>query len=75
MDSSVRSEIKYEPRHVKTNSVAVRPAKTQISLGINSFCWFCHVAVHIFTHFQLYFKIGTQQRTTPVHDIAASTDT
>ena len=24
----------YEPRHDKTNKVAVRPAKTQISLGI-----------------------------------------
>ena len=24
----------YEPRHDKTNNVAVRPAKTQISLGI-----------------------------------------
>ena len=25
---------KYEPRHDKTNKVTVRPAKTQISLGI-----------------------------------------
>ena len=25
---------KYEPRHDKTNKVAVRPAKTQVSLGI-----------------------------------------
>ena len=25
---------KYEPPHDKTNNVAVRPAKTQISLGI-----------------------------------------
>ena len=25
---------KYEPRHDKTNKMAVRPAKTQISLGI-----------------------------------------
>ena len=24
----------YEPRHDKTNKMAVRPAKTQISLGI-----------------------------------------
>ena len=24
----------YEPRHYKTNKVTVRPAKTQISLGI-----------------------------------------
>ena len=24
----------YKPRHDKTNNVAVRPAKTQISLGI-----------------------------------------
>ena len=24
----------YEPRHDKTNKVAVRPAKTQIGLGI-----------------------------------------
>ena len=26
---------KYEPRHDKTNKVSVRPAKTQISLGIH----------------------------------------
>ena len=26
--------MKYEPRHVKTNIMSVRPAKTQISLGI-----------------------------------------
>ena len=26
--------IEYEPRHDKTNNVSVRPAKTQISLGI-----------------------------------------
>ena len=26
---------KYEPPHDKTNNVAVRPAKTQISLGIH----------------------------------------
>ena len=43
-----------EPRHDKTNKVTVRPAKTQISLGIRpvwsessldaqSLCWFCHV--------------------------------
>ena len=25
----------YEPRHDKTNKMAVRPAKTQISLGID----------------------------------------
>ena len=36
-----------EPRHDKTNNVAVRPAKTQISLGTHSFCWFCHVAAHV----------------------------
>ena len=29
-----RMEFIYEPRHDKTNNVAVRPAKTQISLGI-----------------------------------------
>ena len=82
-------ELKLEPRHVKTNKVRVRPAKTQISLGIrpvwsqsslsawrklgslathwaktlirlggcpgwsesslgaHSFCWFCHVAAHL----------------------------
>ena len=28
------SAVIYEPRHDKTNNVAVRPAKTQISLGI-----------------------------------------
>ena len=28
----------YEPRHDKTNKVSVRPAKTQISLGICSVC-------------------------------------
>ena len=26
---------KYEPQHYKTNKVTVRPAKTQISLGIH----------------------------------------
>ena len=26
---------KYEPRHDKTNKMSVRPAKTQISLGIS----------------------------------------
>ena len=26
--------LKYEPPHDKTNNVAVRPAKTQINLGI-----------------------------------------
>ena len=26
--------VKFEPRHDKTNRVSVRPAKTQISLGI-----------------------------------------
>ena len=26
--------LKFEPRHDKTNKIAVRPAKTQISLGI-----------------------------------------
>ena len=29
-----RSERKYEPRQDKTNKMSVRPAKTQISLGI-----------------------------------------
>ena len=28
----------YEPRHDKTNKVSVRPAKTQISLGIRPVC-------------------------------------
>ena len=28
----------YEPTHDKTNNVAVRPAKTQISLGIRPVC-------------------------------------
>ena len=28
------SRLKYEPRHNKTNKLSVRPAKTQISLGI-----------------------------------------
>ena len=37
----------HEPRHDKTNKVTVRPAKTQISLGAQSLCWFCHVAAHI----------------------------
>ena len=39
-------ESRYEPRHDKTNKVAVCPAKTQISLGIHpdaqsdlSLCW------------------------------------
>ena len=27
-------ELAFEPHHDKTNNVAVRPAKTQISLGI-----------------------------------------
>ena len=31
---SVTSIIPFEPRHDKTNKMAVRPAKTQISLGI-----------------------------------------
>ena len=30
----VNSHLKYEPRHEKTSKVSVRPAKTQISLGI-----------------------------------------
>ena len=30
----VRVVNKYEPRHDKTNKMSVRPAKTQISLGI-----------------------------------------
>ena len=29
-----RKQTRYEPRHDKTNKVSVRPAKTQISLGI-----------------------------------------
>ena len=29
----------YEPRHDKTNKVSVRPAKTQISLGIRPVWW------------------------------------
>ena len=29
-----RMTFEYEPRHDKTNKVTVRPAKTQISLGI-----------------------------------------
>ena len=36
--------IKYEPRHDKTNKMSVRPAKTQISLGIRpvwSESWLC----------------------------------
>ena len=28
----------YEPRHDKTNKMALRPAKTQISLGIRQIC-------------------------------------
>ena len=31
---SIAETGKYEPRHDKTNNVAVPPAKTQISLGI-----------------------------------------
>ena len=31
--STYPTDIMYEPRHDKTNNVAVRPAKTQISLG------------------------------------------
>ena len=31
---SYAKEIIFEPRHDKTNKVTVRPAKTQISLGI-----------------------------------------
>ena len=30
----VKSDYKSEPRHDKTNKMSVRPAKTQISLGI-----------------------------------------
>ena len=55
--------VSYEPRHDKTNKVTVRPAKTQIRLGIyQAFfmrtaetlirlgrCWFCHVVAHIFS--------------------------
>ena len=33
---SERNELIYEPPHDKTNNVAVRPAKTQISLGIRT---------------------------------------
>ena len=46
--------LKFEPPHDKTNKVAVRPAKTQISpgwsessLGAQSLCWFCHEAAHL----------------------------
>ena len=51
-----------EPQYDKTNKVSVRPAKTQISLGIrpiwadaqadlslrwvHSFCWFCRLVAH-----------------------------
>ena len=33
-DQFLKNEKKFEPRHDKTNKVRVRPAKTQISLGI-----------------------------------------
>ena len=33
-DSVLLSSMLYEPRHDKTNKMSVRPAKTQISLGI-----------------------------------------
>ena len=32
----VRIVMVYEPRHDKTNKMTVRPAKTQISLGIRT---------------------------------------
>ena len=63
----IKSEIYliYEPSGDKTNNVAVRPAKTQISLGIHpvwsesslgahSLCLFCHEAVHMFYHCTVY---------------------
>ena len=34
-DSTPCQELKKEPRHDKTNKVTMRPAKTQISLGIH----------------------------------------
>ena len=58
--SLISNLAKNEPQHDKTNKVTVRPAKTQISLGIrpvfllnessldaHSFCWFCHVAAQM----------------------------
>ena len=37
----------FEPRHGKTNKVSECPAKTQISLGTHSLCWFCHVTARL----------------------------
>ena len=36
-----------EPPHDKPTKWHVRQAKTQISLGIRPFCWFCHEVAHI----------------------------
>ena len=37
-DHKVNLQPSSEPRHDKTNRVSVRPAKTQISLGIRPVC-------------------------------------
>ena len=49
----------YEPHHDKTIKMRVRPAKTQISLGVHSFCWFCHVMAHIYD--RMIWVTGTTQ--------------
>ena len=38
----------YEPRHDKTNKVTVRPAKTQISLGIRN-VYYGHACQYLFS--------------------------
>ena len=35
LDGSIFCTLIYEPRHEKTNKMSVRPARTQISLGIS----------------------------------------
>ena len=50
------SQSVYEPRHDKTNKMAVCPAKTQISLGIRVF------AVRMKKHWVLSYALSAQRR-------------
>ena len=47
----------YKPRHDKTNKMAVRPAKTQISLGIRPV-----FALRMKKHWVLSYALSTQGR-------------
>ena len=51
-------EEKYgnKPRQDKNSKISMRPAKTQISLGAQPLCWFCHVAAHMISMFGMELK-------------------